>query len=286
MDDLMLINSIPALIQKRNDILQRGRDIDKLRKEIDDIAGTVLEYSSFAYHFEKSRYEEKEMQREVDSRFWNHIITTTAVTNSMTEKAKSDYLKKIHDEPPEFTAEIILAFAQNANRIYGESIEQTIKEVFRTFTACHYAGGDWRNEKVSNCQRIEPKFRVYSPVTWCQWSGYYWRENTHTSLEDLLTALSLVDDKGRPAYDKTCRALFCEQEKTRKIGIENLVEGTAKQPTLKTDYFTVTFYKNGNAYVVINEDKYTTLEQLNKIGTSGGLPDTMKKKYKPEHFNG
>jgi hypothetical protein len=59
------------------------------------------------------------------------------------------------------------------------------------------------------------------------------------------------------------------------------------QDWIDTGYFRVQAYLNGNTKVKWNEDKLHILDKLNSIGSgrSSDLPDTMRKRYKAEHFH-
>lgn len=272
MPDLMKIPNIQDMLKARNRAIEIVDQIRDLRENFDKLIHNSMVRFSPMMEIERQYYRHEHAKKQIDSRFWDAIVKQSKLTNSMTEKAKLEFECKIQENPPEFTVEELIGFSQNATTIYGNNIENTIKEVYRQLIGCHYSGGDWRVRKKSNLKRIEKSFRISGNISWNSFGfgGFIFEGRTRYSgfnFEDLLTACRLLDGQGRSNYSNSFDSLCQEQFKEGNI--------------ITTDYFTVKCYLNGNQLV-----KFTNLnilESLNRVGANGELPDVLKKKYKPEH---
>jgi predicted RNA methylase len=198
------------------------------------------------------------------------VLEHTGVVGAMTERARAEYLERLEKKPPPFTLKALEDLAQNADRIYSEGFEQTIKEVRQAFIGCHYTGGDWRMQKKDNLQRIESQFRSRGPISW----DIYMRRfsiRDGGKFNDLLTACRLLDGKPRPTYADNFLALA---DKGLKDG-----------PIVVTPYFKVQAFKNGNHLTTWNPEREDILERLNRWGSDENtIGDTKRKRYKREHF--
>ena len=83
----------------------------------------------------------------------------------------------------------------------------------------------------------------------------------------------MLDGKSKPNYSNNMYQIAREQLKDIK---------KKSHPIITTPYFNVQCYQNGNTKVTFT--RFDILAKLNKYGSSGQLPDSMKKRYKSDHF--
>lgn len=262
--------TVADLINKRLDLLLRIEKLSKDVSEIDAICKTFAEYSCDEGEFRKQDYEHARCMKTIDVALWNYVVKSAGLTSVMTEKAKDEFLKKIKDNPPPFEKDQIAGFIQNAETLYGESIDQTLREVFKAFTHCRYGrvDNDWQKPKLDNCQKIERQFRISGGIHlgYCGYEVSSYRSNIY---DDLLVACCLLDGQPRPSYEKTFKALLHEARKTGDV---------------ETPFFKVECFKNGNQKVTWKPEKHHILDMLNRYGSTGELPDIVRKRYKAEHY--
>lgn len=269
----MTIPNIQDLLKARNRMLKIVDTIRNLKEEYEKLEEQNCIQFTSDYYLNQNRYRHDDCKKLIDKGLWYAVIKLSKLTNSMTEKAKNDFLLKIEKDSPEFTVDELVGFSQNAINIYGKNIENTVKEVYKQLIGCKYRGPT-HTLKESNLQRVEPKFRICGNIFHNKWpfgNTFQYRSTSWGfNFEDLLTACRLLDGKGWSDYSNNFECLCREQLKDSH--------------TVITDYFTVTAYINGNQYVKFT--RLDILEKLNRVGASGELPDVLKKKYKKEHFQG
>lgn len=274
-EELIPVQTVSAMLEAREAILSRAAQVRTLKEELEKILFANTSSSYLPRQVEESFFEPEAIRKYLDYQFWERIITECKLTATMTEKAKNDYLHQIYENPPAFTEKEITALAQNMLAIYGNGIEATVKEVFKQLTNCAYNGGYFVNgkSKRDNCQKIERLFRCRGNILpW--WSGGFRFDQFNRyrfNFEDLLKVCYLLEGRGVVPYAGAIKALAEIQ----------LKEGG---DTVQCEYFRVVCYANGNHKVTWNDNKIQVLNDLNKYGSSGGLPDIYKKKYKNEHF--
>jgi hypothetical protein len=268
-NELVKPPTISELIEERFSIIKEAHEAQKHREALKGWHDTI-------FH----KFEADDFRKAVDRSYWQEILDRSHVCDTMTDRERAEFQKKMHENPPPFDAENILAFQANAERIFIDGYKKTFETVYQTFTDCHYSGKDWSEKKRDNLQRIEKTFRFrgafYYDARWKTWdyrdgrtTGCY--SSSVPSLGDLYLVCCLLDGKPRPNYSNDFASLAREQTRKR--------EGKIK---VETEYFDATPSQNGNTLVSFK--RLDILELLNKAGGTGQLPDTMRKRYKPEHW--
>ncbi len=264
--------SIKARIEARNRILADLAEIARLREDIQQIAELNAEYyGPICDRTHERHYNSSACRQVVDFAFWWALIESGGLCNSLTSAARNELYRKFEDAAPEFTEAEIIGYAQNFATLYGNNIEQTVKEVFAKFINCHYNGAGRVRNKRDNCQKLEIQFRVsWTSLHWEVYGRWHFDSwDRQGNLEDLYTACLLLDAKPRADYAHTLSAKWNEQ---------------GANDTVTCEYFTAKSFKNGNTKITWNRDKTHILALINSIGSGGGLPEPLRKKYKPEHF--
>lgn len=268
--------TIKDLVAKRNRILELYRIIDKAKDELDEICEPVTYLMSYDLDRKEQIRNADDWRRKVDGKFWMYVANTSKLSNALSEKAKWDLWEKCEKEPDEFTSVNVELYVENFSKIYAENYLQTVKEVFRNLIACQYNGSSNCRSKTNNLRRVEKSFRTRYAM-YSGWQGewhagsYYGRSDI---LEDLLTACYLLESGIRPNYAETWQSLVQAQKQNDIYCNE-----------FESPFFTVKCFKNGNQLIRWKEDKLDVLDDLNRYGSGNkDLPDPLKKRYKPEHF--
>jgi len=291
--DLTLPMTIAELIAIRATIIQAWHDTNNAIDSVDKAFARIHD-KDFVYFLETGRrgqeygtqYAVKEMTEALDYSLFVFSLGKLNITNAMTENAKEKFLEEIKKNKTVFDEKQLTGLAQNASRLFKDSSLNTVRQVYRQLIGVSYnaPAGSRMERKKDNLQKVEQVFRVgWSDVSLkSAWSGGYtlevnsWRygnSSTHFHFNDLLTACRLIDGKGIPDYSNNLDSIIRSQPK----GIHSV----------DTGYFILQAYQNGNVKVKWNEDQIHVLEKLNAIGSGreNAMPDTMRKRYKPEHFH-
>jgi len=291
--DLTLPMTISELIVIRATIIQSWAETNKAIESVDKAFARIHD-KDFVYFLETGRrgqeygtkYAIKEMTEALDYSLFVFALGKLNITNAMTQAAKDKYLEEIKRNKTVFNEMQLTGLAQNASKLFKDSSLNTVRQVYRQLIGVGYSApsGSGMEKKKDNLQKVEQVFRVgWSDISLqSNYSGGYtisetgWRygcASGYFRFNDLLTACRLIDGKGIPDYSNNLDALIRKQEKGSH--------------TLDTGYFTMQAYKNGNVKVNWNEDQVHVLEKLNAIGSGreNAMPDTMRKRYKPEHFH-
>ncbi len=262
------IPGLADLVRMRDELVQGFKDLVSLTEHLEEIADEVGARIDWTHDRDI-----KDKIKKADVDFWEYLIERAGVCDSMTVKARDDYMKRIREKAPKFEPKAIAALRENADRLYAEGYEQTIKEVHRQFIGCAYNSGDRNFRKKDNLQKIENQFRIDGPIYWYGMMGRFDLRDGGC-LEDLLTACYLMDDKPKQSHARnfysTAYATFRD----------------SKDDTVITPYFTVKAYKNGNQKITWNPDQQKILDKINRFGAEGqeALGDALRKRYKPSHF--
>ena len=288
---LVLPMSIASLLEARAAIIQSWKDAGEALTNIDKAFARIND-KDFRFRFRtQDRYDEtdftkryplmlKEQVEALDNSLWLFAVEKLNLTKAMTGKAADEFLARMEKEKAPFCEVQILGLIQNAEKIFRDSSLNTVREVFRQLIGAEYrSGNDWRIEKKrDNLQKVERVFRVGWSDLRISWSGRGLSTDSMRAtngafhFNDLLTACRLIEGQGFTDYsnnvDAHCRA-----------GGDSLV--------VDCGYFRAQAYKNGNVKVNWNDDAIDVLDRLNAIGSGreNSMPDTMRKRYKPEHFH-
>lgn len=262
--------SLTALIEARNKIMVLWQERHEIEEEIENLMNVATGDSYVVDSITRSR---QDVRLYVDRKFWWFLAESSQLTNAMTSKSKNELYSKLEQEPPEFNENEVRQYAKNLQHLYGDNALQTVKEVYTGLIAARYYTGN--QEKKNNLRAVEKIFKIRGNIFWDSFfKQFRHRENLYGfDYADLLTACYLLDTGIRPTYAEEFRVLAREMEKNGSSFIE-------------TPYFVIEAHKNGNQTVRWRKEKLTVLKNLNKYGPaeSNALPDSMKKRCKPEHF--
>lgn len=273
---LVIPQTIVNLLDYKEKIYSK---INKVTSLIDEIRGLINKADIDFHYTPEERKSKQETQIEnLDYSFWVRAFEMLHLTDVMSHNARDKFLKGVETDKLSFNIQNTKALEQNAIGIFKENSLNIVKEVFKQLIGADYSPS-WNKKKTNNLQKIEQIFRVNStdffPKTYNRQGFDYYPSKGHgLHLNDLLTACYLLDGRYIPNYSNNFYAISHDQ----------LKDGG---DTIVTEYFTVKAYKNGNNKFNWNENKLDVLDKLNAFGVSDGhvLPDIMKKRYKPEHFN-
>lgn len=287
--DLSLPMTITELIAIRGRIIQAWKDCNAAIAQVDEAFNAITDKDfSFIHESRGQRFEKRQdpidipaSTKDLDYSLYIFALGKLNITNAMTQTAKDEFLKNLREKATPFTEKELRGLAQNAEGLFRQSSLNTVREVYRNLIAIHYKGGDWGGDKKDNLRKVEKVFRVgYSDLRVSDYGGTIesnsWRYHSFNGFRfnDLLTACRLIEGKGFTDYsnnmDSLCRAV------------------PKGQKWVDAEYFHAQAYLNGNVKVNWNEEKIHVLEKLNAIGSGreNDLPDTMRKRYKAEHFHG
>lgn len=262
---------LAAYCQGRNEIRHKIEQMRQLKQEIDAIAESLLQ--THFYDFERSGFEWKRLRDKIDYDFWRVILERGMITNVMTDNARNKFLLELKDHPPDFNAEEVARLAENIKNIYNDNANQMVKEVYSKLIGCKY--GDYRNKKIDNLQGIKNSFRCSGNIRFEVYFNQFRYDEFNRygiNFADLLRVCYLLDGRNMGTYAEQFSVYVNEAFKQDK-------------DTVETDYFSIRCYQNGNQLVKWKAEKDYIRERLNQIGGGNGLPDTMSKRYKKEHFS-
>ncbi len=289
--DLTIPITIKELIAARASIIEAWHDCNRAIDSIDAAFARIHDKDfSFLDDSRSNRFDDRQDRIDIkkktealDYSLYVFALGKLNITNAMTDSARDEYLAKIKEKKTVFDEKQLIGLAQNANRIFQDSSLNTVRQVFRQLIGVRYKAPESSRleSKKDNLQKVEKCFRVgYSDLgidrynqTIDQVSRGY-SNFTGFRFNDLLTACRLIEGEGFTDYSNNIYS-FCKAAPKYCKWID-------------TGYFIATAYKNGNVKVTWNEDKIHVLERLNAIGSGreNAMPDTMRKRYKAEHFEG
>lgn len=279
---LSLPISIADLIAIRARIIQAWKDANAAMEAVDTAFGAIWD-KDFVFHadhggqrWEPARpYDIEHQIHALDFCLYKYALLKLNITKAMTEKARDEFLEKIQKAKTPFEERHLVGLAQNADQLFRESSLNTVRQVFDQLTGTHYNGPGI--DKKDNLRKIEKVFRTsrgdlelghYGTIG-IRWTSYH--GGFH--FNDLLTACRLIEGKGFTDYSNDMRSICNAVPRGQKWA--------------ETEYFRVERFLNGNVKVNWKEDKIDVLDRLNAIGSGreNAMPDTMRKRYKKEHFH-
>lgn len=270
--DVAVKQSIKGLIEVREKILKKIEKIHSLNSEICELESIAFGGAKF-YGQPKilDGYEKHDKFYSLKS--WEILIKECKITNSMSEKGKTNYMEKIKKDTPIFNDFNINAFAQNVSNMYEDGFKGLLDDVWKSFQNCSYVasgGGYWY--KKDNINRIKEKFIIMHGFDFSKYTKRISYSGYKNELwEDMYSLCHILDGKSKPDYANNFNSMAHKEIKEK----ENVIE---------CDYFSLKIYKNCNVHVTWNKNKIHILEKINSYGAGGGLPDIREKKYKREHF--
>lgn len=277
--DLKIPTSLGQMLEWRDELLK----LMGAHADVVDKITALISQAEIVWSWRCNEYDPRgkivHQMHEMDSAFWRAAFERIGITKVMSQKKRDEFLKGVDEKHTPFNTDNIIGLRQNADRIFRENSVGIVKEIYTTLIGCEY--GDWKSKKKDNLQKIEKVFRTRgSDIRWLSWPmtpRFEYepdlRNGNGLHFNDLFNACFLLEGLGVPDYHNNFYSIAQPQ----------LKGGTGK---VVTDYFTVQAYKNGNVKVSWNENKIDVLARLNAFGAGdeNALPDTMRKRYKPEHF--
>jgi hypothetical protein len=287
--DLSLPMTIAELIAIRGRIIESWKDCNAAIAQVDEAFRAIRDKDFHMLHDTLGqRFEPRQdpidipaMTAALDYSLYVFALGKLGITKAMTEMARDKFLVKIKAAKAVFCEAELQGLAQNAEGLFRKSSLATVREVYRRLIGIGYNGGDWGSGKKDNLRKVEKVFRVGWHDLGLDHQGTIefqgWRHRPDSSsfrFNDLLTACRLIEGLGFTDYSNNLDALCRAVPKGQKW--------------VDAGYFRAQAYLNGNVKVIWNEDKIHVLEKLNAIGSGreNDLPDTMRKRYKAEHFHG
>lgn len=288
--DLSIPVTIAELIEIRAGIIASWHEVNRAIDQAEEAFARIHD-NDFRFHYEKGslatekrqdKIDIPEMTAALDYSLFVFALGKLNITQAMTDKAKDGFLAKIKEKKTVFDEMQLTGLAQNAHKLFRDSSLNTVREVYRQLIGIGYrAPASARLEKKKdNLQKIEKVFRIgYSDLELGEYDGTireYSRRYQGFSgfrFNDLLTACRLIEGEGFTDYSNN---------------LYSLCQAVPKgQEWLDAGYFTAQAYKNGNVKVRWNEEKMDVLDRLNAIGSGreNAMPDTMRKRYKADHFH-
>jgi hypothetical protein len=279
--------SVRELLDAREAIIKAWKGFHAAEKVLDDAFSLIKgRDASFAFdpdhEIKGDDWRDERRVTILDYSLWSFAFEKLNLTKAMTEAKRAEFLQEVRKNGTAFSEKNILGLAQNAAKIFQDSSLHTVREVYRKLIGAEYEGyvkGDAKRKR-DNLRKVEACFRLrWSDVCISSYGNRIdlrydsYNNSTTFRFNDLLTACRLIEGKGFTDYSNDMRAF-----------LNQVPRG---QTWVDTGYFVITAYKNGNKKVNWNEDKLDVLDRLNAIGSGreADLPDTMRKRYKAEHFH-
>lgn len=175
-----------------------------------------------------------EARRVVDTRVWSHLVTMTDLEKLMDKTAKDQLRQQLMTEPPEVTAENVLAtlqqFAIDSKTIFARGIATCFSALDRRFRS----HDGW---KIGSRVILSRAFDE-----WGHWNHYL---NHRDTLHDIERVFAVLDGDGVPTpYAGIAAAI----DRQRQRGM------SPHQTEVDSDFFKIRIYKNGNAHVWFKRD--------------------------------
>lgn len=282
MNELVIPLNIKDYINHRDEIVKNFRNFLESKRNLSASISSYGVGNIYAPHvngFQDERDLKKKIA-EVDFEFWKHIFSKSKLTSAMSTKKRDEFLKNVEKENIEFNIENINSLIQNFDTLFRENCWDLVIQVYKQLIKCEYASGDWRHRKYDNLQKIESVFRISGTDIRPRDPSWYKGEFSYDPnqirgfhFNDLISACFLIEGLGLPDYSNNFYSYAQPQLKN-------------KGKVIKTPWFTVHAYQNGNCKVSWESSKQYVLDKLNLIGSGdeNALPDIMRKRYKKDHF--
>lgn len=247
----------------------RGTEFHMLDHRKPPRDGYLEPYPNFDDIYTGYPHDLEQQIRSLDFSLWKFLLDKLSISRILTGKDKNDFYASIRNSGLKFCREEIDSLSANLNDLANRSAIKTIRSVYRQLIGTTYNG--IVNGKRDNLQKVENLFRISG--TNFVYGDRYIHSSGRFDWNDLIIACKLIEGK---SIDKT-PDFWQYFHKRDKKNNPNQVD---------CFYFHLTTYKNGNVRCKWNPEKQNILDKLNLIGSGdwNNLPDSMRKRYKPEHF--
>lgn len=185
-------------------------------------------------------------RKKLDAAGWNQLLNLSGLRSFMDAIARAEWSNTISEgKTPPLNLENIGATFEALHGARGDMVERGVIEVFRKLSFCY---------KTNSHTCIGRKL-IVSHVR-----SYH--STRADSLDDLVRALCLFDGKPEPDHRHAVRHLIEDADRAGKQTAEN-------------DYFSLRWFKNGNAHLTFKPSAMPLVDKLNAILTRhfpGALP--------------
>ncbi len=249
--------SIDNLLKKREAMIERVREAQRLLGEVQDLASIFYpdaEHCSYRLSLEFSRtrreFTVEAMVKELDTHAWGYLLERSGMQTFLDSAARDKWRKAIDsmDVPP-LTRENIQATFRTLYDTRGEMFERGVLEVFRKLS--------W--DYKTNSHRMFGKRLVLGYIVegWGR-SGRsrYLSGVSHSGadkLDDLIRVLSVLDSKPEPDIRQGVWRRLHDLKWMRAEGPRDADLG----------YFTIRGFKNGNGHLTFTRPDL--VDKLNQI---------------------
>ncbi len=242
----------------KNEIIQDINNIKNYQQRLEEKCNIIEKYLYARISrkvFEKRDY--GKFEDDLNASCWKYFINISNIKKVMTKKAELDLNKQIEENKMNFTEKDAHITFDFMSEKYGDSIKQTIKEVYNDLICIKYRKG--HKFVQNNINKIEKIFRFCGYNIQLDWKGNYRSNISHyswlgKSINDIEIACCLLDGKIKKQYPNT---------------IEDKINNSENQNIFENEYFILTIYKNGNRKIEFKN--LDVLEKLNQYGS--GLLD-------------
>lgn len=175
-------------------------------------------------------------RKTLDAAGWNHLLHASGIRTFMDAKARAEWSTTIRDrKTPALTIANIGATFETLHNARGDMVDRGVIEVFRSLAWCY----------KTNTPSMFGKKLIVSHVR-----SYH--STRSDSLDDLVRALCLFDGKPEPDHRHAVRHLIEDADR-------------AGQQTAENDYFSLRWFKNGNAHLTFKASAMPLVGKLNAI---------------------
>lgn len=247
MNQLITRASVSDIARRRDAALQsfaRARHLEEEAKQQLAEAGRMLRAAApfmSDFYLEKKDENRLDDRQYVDAKVWDSLIRSTELNHLMDKKAKDELRQQLLTDPPEFTEDTaystIEKFAAEAGMIFRRGIALMFSNLDRRFRS--HSG--W---KIGSRVILNNAFSDYG-------SWNYHRDHRST-LQDIERTFLILDGR-KPVADYA--GIVGEIDKARSgVGF-----GTQAQTEVKSEFYTVRIFKNGNMHLWFKRDDLVTL---------------------------
>lgn len=181
-------------------------------------------------------------RRDIDAGIWQRMLDHMGLEKLMDAQARADFRKRLHDDPPEATAENV--FATMSTLVEDAGL------IFRRGLANAFSGLDRRF-------RSHDGFKIGSRIclTWATSEGGYLNERPEATIRDVervFCVLAGVHHPTRVEEGSIIKALEDERRHFHRRGL-----------TVESPFFRLRTFKNGNAHLWFKRDDL--VEKVNQL---------------------
>lgn len=242
MQELTIKASIPELIAKR------GMALDKIKQAISDLkdalalandacidgkqnaSSSLVDAIRDQIRFGRVEYDSDKIRTALDRSMWRSFVVNTPLWSLMDTKARKQFDQDMACIPPEATEENLRATMSLYFADAGKIFQRSLIETFRSLPNKYASNNAFRLDKKIILGHIQDKMGYFSHYA-------------DDRIRDLDRVFWVLDGKEYPAdYNAGLPGVLRDAVCRARINF------TAGAGTCETEYFSVKFFKNGNAH--------------------------------------